>query len=294
MNIIPRRTWLLILVGLALITVLLLAGSVRNLTFSSGHPLPFERMMPDFTTIGTNDEFTRQIMVIMRIIFILGWIILPFYVIYLIISPEARKKFIRDMITILPFLLLLYFLSSNMQKGQELQNLDQRMQGNPVEEVVIPPQPQQTFVPDPTDWQVTVTVIALALAGTGLGVGALYIYLQSLHPKPQPLTRLAEEAQSAINAIEAGGDLRDIIMRCYFEMNKAVNDARNLKRTADMTAHEFEAFLLEKGLPREPIHNLTELFEQVRYSAFQPGKQEERVALNSLSAILSACQRAPR
>lgn len=291
---ISRQTWLLILVGLTLIVVLLLAGSLRNMVFSPGHALPFEQMMPNFSTIGTDDELTRQVMIVMRIIFILGWIVLPFYVIYLIISPEARKRFLRDLVTILPFLLLLYFLSNGLQNNQQAQDLDRRIQGNPVEEVAVTPAPQVEFTADPSDWQVTLTIIGLAVAGTGLGVGALYIYLNSLHPKQQPLTRLAEEAQSAIDAIEAGGDLRDVIMRCYYEMNRAIGDSRNLKRNADMTAHEFESFLLEKGLPHEPIHNLTELFERVRYGAFEPGRQEERLAVSSLSAIVAACQRVAR
>ena len=58
-----------------------------------------------------------------------------------------------------------------------------------------------------------------------------------------------------------------------------------------MTPHEFERILQERGLPRGPVHDLTQLFEQVRYGGYNPGRQEERVAVSSLSAIVTACQR---
>jgi hypothetical protein len=59
-----------------------------------------------------------------------------------------------------------------------------------------------------------------------------------------------------------------------------------------MTPSEFEQALQGKGLPREPVHQLTHLFEEVRYGARQVGEREERQAIDSLSAIVAACTRA--
>jgi hypothetical protein len=74
-------------------------------------------------------------------------------------------------------------------------------------------------------------------------------------------------------------------------MLQAVEEYKNIRRDRDMTPHEFELALERRGLPREPIHQLTELFEQVRYGGQVPGRAEERLAVSSLSAIVSACQR---
>jgi hypothetical protein len=289
-----RRTWLLILVGLALMAVLLLAGSLRNLTFQAGKPLTFEQMLPDMAGIENNDELTQRLIAIMRVLFILGWVLLPFYIIFLIVSPEARKRLLRDIITMLPILLLAYFLLREPPDKERLEPFEMRMESQSLEEGVTRSQEPLVFDANPSEWVVNLTAIALAIAATAFVVGILWVYLRSRQSAPRTLTRVAEEAQAAIDAIEAGGDLRDVIMRCYFEMNRAIGDTRNLKRNADMTAHEFEAYLSEKGLPHEPIHNLTELFERVRYSTFTPGRQEERLAVSSLSAIVSAVRRVSR
>jgi hypothetical protein len=291
---IPRRVWLLSLVGLALLTVLLLAGSLQNLKFLPGHPLPFQQLMPDLEDEDAGNLNTQRFINIMRVFFIVGWVLLPFYVIYLIISPEARKRFLRDLIAMTPLLLILYFLMREPPGGDVMQEFERRMETGPLEEIQITPVPQVQFDANPSEWLVTFTTIILAVAATGLIVGIIYLFLRSRQPKQQPLTRVAFEAQAAIDAIQAGGDLRDVVLRCYFEMNRAIGDSRNIKRNADMTVHEFESYLLDRGLPSEPIHNLTELFEKVRYGAFQPGRTEERLAISSLSAIVSACQRAAR
>jgi hypothetical protein len=58
-----------------------------------------------------------------------------------------------------------------------------------------------------------------------------------------------------------------------------------------MTTHEFEEILQGKGLPDEPIHQLTLLFEDVRYGNLNPGEADETRAISSLGAIVSALRR---
>lgn len=291
---IPKRAGLVILVGIALVTVLLLAGSLHNLTFLPGHALPFRQMQPDLTNEDIGNPNMQRFVGLMRIFFILGWILLPFYVIYLIISPEARKRLLRDLAAMTPILLILYFLLRERPEGEMMREFEERALNEPLEEAVTAPVPVAEFNANPSEWLVTVTTIVLAVAATALIVGVIVMILRARRPKEEAITRVGFEAQAAIDALEAGGDLRDVIMRCYFEMTRAIGESRNLRRGVDMTAHEFETFLAAHGLPRDPVHNLTELFEKVRYGAFQPGRQDERTAINSLSAIVAACQRAAR
>jgi len=44
-------------------------------------------------------------------------------------------------------------------------------------------------------------------------------------------------------------------------------------------------------LPVSPVHQLTQLFETVRYGGVTPGRKEEQVAVTSLRAIINACQK---
>jgi hypothetical protein len=279
------------MVGLALTALLILAGGVNDLTFLPGYRLQFESVQPDLVNEGISDDSMRTIMAILRVLFIVGWVLLPFYIIYLIISPEARKKFLRDMMMIVPIIFILFFVMREPEAQEVLQNMDLSFQSQPLEEIVGTPVAPAEFSANPPDWLVTVASLLLAVLGTGLVVGVIYLYLRSRQPKAKPLNRIAFEAQEALDAIQSGGDLREVIIRCYFEMNKTVNDARSLKRGLDMTPREFELFLHERGLPKEPVHQLTQLFEQVRYGAFVPGRKEERIAVSSLSSIISACQR---
>jgi hypothetical protein len=55
-----------------------------------------------------------------------------------------------------------------------------------------------------------------------------------------------------------------------------------------MTTQEFEKLLQGKGLPDEPIHQLTLLFEEVRYGNIAPGEGDETRAISSLRTVVSA------
>jgi hypothetical protein len=74
-------------------------------------------------------------------------------------------------------------------------------------------------------------------------------------------------------------------------MIHALETYRNIHRDRYMTPHEFEAYLEGRGLPREPVRQLTALFEQVRYGGVRPGRADERTAISSLEAIVAACQK---
>jgi hypothetical protein len=69
-----------------------------------------------------------------------------------------------------------------------------------------------------------------------------------------------------------------------------LSEQRNIQRPSHMTPREFETALAGQGLPRDPVQQLTRLFEDVRYGTRQPGEREERLALDSLAAIVSASQ----
>jgi hypothetical protein len=81
-------------------------------------------------------------------------------------------------------------------------------------------------------------------------------------------------------------------MRCYYEMSRVLRQQRGIRRHQAMTPREFATFLEEAGLPTEAVRRLTELFEQVRYGAKSPGRDEGAQALACLETIVEFCRSA--
>ncbi len=255
--------------------------------------MPVRQVAPELVSAEVPEGWMRTLLAIFRALLIIGWLFLPLFVIYLIINKEARKKFLRDMMMLIPFLLLFYWLSGSQLPERMSEELN--LEGTSAEQLpfaeMTPSAPLPEFTAPP-NWVTTATAIFLGVTLTLIMIGiAVALWRRAQLAKNTPLMRVQREAQNAINAIEAGGDVRGVIIRCYLQMVQAVSEHRNLYRGADMTPHEFEAFLLNNGIPAGPVHNLTQLFEQVRYGAAAPGRQEERTAITSLSAIVSAVQR---
>jgi hypothetical protein len=73
-------------------------------------------------------------------------------------------------------------------------------------------------------------------------------------------------------------------------MNRIAKEHRGLQREDSLTAREFTDYLVRAGLPKEPVQNLTALFEEVRYGHKTYSDEEAQVAVNSLQAIAVACR----
>jgi hypothetical protein len=148
----------------------------------------------------------------------------------------------------------------------------------------------QEFAPSPPPW--SPLLISLLLAGLAAGfAGLLYFYFRGRRETPDTsLDRLGEEVQEAVEALHAGGDVKDIIIRLYQQMAQILEDERGIQRGTAMTPEEFEGSLIRLGFPAEPVHTLTWLFEQVRYGAQWLGEAEQRQAQGSLGAIIAHCR----
>ncbi len=129
------------------------------------------------------------------------------------------------------------------------------------------------------------SLISLLFAALLIGVAWL-IWRRSRARKPAALQQIADEAQSALRDLEAGGDLADTVLRCYREMSRVLSDQRGIARSQDVTPREFERQLAAAGLRDEHIQQLTRLFERVRYGPRQADPQQEREAATCLAAIV--------
>ena len=127
-------------------------------------PLRFEQLNPISSMPTPSDDVADWILTAFRILMILFWVLLPFYIVYLIISKEARKRFIRDLAMMLPILLLLYFLTNSnlgQQAGQDMEGrFGMNQEENAGEQVEPPTLPE--FQPPPA-WVTTLTSITVII-----------------------------------------------------------------------------------------------------------------------------------
>jgi hypothetical protein len=293
-NKITPRTRALIFAGVTLLALVLLSASLNSLEMSSGQPLAAPQMAPPLYDPNITSEGMRWVMAFFRLIMILGWIVLPLYIIMLFISKEERKRFLRNLLFFIPLLIALYFVLNRRPGRNSLKDSGQGMLGNPGFDAAKTQVPLPEYTPPP-NWVTTFATVAIALVIALIVLGIFYaLWRQSRNRRQmkEPLKLVEKEAQVALDAITAGGDLREAVVRCYLQMIEALREYRGINRDQDMTPHEFELILGRRGMPGEPIHQLTRLFEEVRYGTLKPARKDEQVAIASLSAIISACQRA--
>jgi hypothetical protein len=283
-----KRLSILLISGITVAAMLLLSAGLSGLEFLPGQSLPLwgnqTRVIGEFGTLPGGEAM----LLLMRMVFILALLCLPLSIIYLIISPEARKRLLKQLLSLLPFVLM-FILIAPLLRNCSFQPEETGLSGTGQPAAEPLPRELAVFIPDPPPWLILVASLGLALLLTALIAGSVWLIWRRRRPE-SPMQRLAQEAQSALDALQSGGDLKNIVIRCYFEMSRVLNEQRGIRRDQDMTPREFERLLAGKGLPAEPVRQLTRLFEDVRYGTQIPGHLEERQALASLTAIVAACR----
>ena len=284
-----RRLRILIFSTLAVAALLILASGLSQLRLLPGIPFPTSRLEMESIPYGAPPVSSLGLLII-RILYFFLLACLPIVVIYLIVSPQARRMFLRYLLATLVLLVLIYLAPRIIPTA-------------PVESVAVPVEdalgePGDTegsgwnFVPNPSEQVVFIVSIVIAVM---LALFLVFLIWRFTRPKKEPiadLERIAQEAQTTLEEIRAGGDLRNSVIRCYARMTQVLRDERDIQREDAMTPREFEALLIQKRLPEKPVKDLTRVFEAVRYGSRAPLHEEELLALNSLSAIIRAIQRA--
>jgi hypothetical protein len=283
-----KRLWFVLFSLVAIVAIVILAGGVSTLDLEH-----HRRRLP---AVSEEEEFPARPLpavgifsLLFRVLFIVSGALLPFAIIYYLVSPEARKQVLRNLLIMLGFLLPLYLMSRARSEVSEV--IDETPVPPPASREV-PLAPELSFGPTPSRWLVLAANVGVALLLAALLVGLAWAVWRRKRRPSAPLDRLAEEAQQAVDAIEAGADLKDTVTRCYFEMMQVLKEERGLRRQRAMTPREFERRLEEVGIPTTQVRRLTRLFEQVRYGDKHLGQQEERQAVISLTSIVRFCRSA--
>ncbi len=281
-----QRGWVrLFFVGLAVAALFFLAAGISGLHFSPGHPLPSRQEAEELAAGYGPPPRVQFLETLIVVLVALAQLLLPFAIVYFLLSPKARRSIFR-MLGLLLWIIALFLL---IRSRPELFTpfTEPAMEAPPPE---IPAgEAGIEFDLVPPHWLVLATRLGLGLlVAGGLVFTGWFVWRQARRPK-RHLRRLAQEAEKAIHALQTGAELRDVITRCYLEMSRTVREQQGLSRDMAMTTQEFAVYLEKAGLPGPPIRQLTHLFEQVRYGARSLGEPEERAALACLDAIVAAC-----
>ena len=96
---------------------------------------------------------------------------------------------------------------------------------------------------------------------------------------------LARVVRTAIADLEAGGDFRAAVLRCYGSM-VLLFESRGTRAEPAQTAREFEADALTRlGVSRQGVDDLTSLFEEARYSDHPIREGQRDAAIGCLTSI---------
>lgn len=289
-----RKLWVLLLLAGALVALVVLSAGIAGLDMPTGTPFSLAtnggKARFEAPVELSDGQFSTLVRLI-RVGMIVMIALLPFSVIYLLLSPEARRRLLPNLVLFAVLLVLARIISRDLAGSREL-DLAGGLGGMAAEDMAALPPPSQ-FNGEVPPWLTAFTSLILA-AFVVLLVGLLawtFYRRRTTPPATALLDQIAEEAEDALATLHAGGDLRSAIIRAYREMNRVVLDARGVARRQDMTAREFEQQLALVGLPDQPVRDLTRLFEEVRYGAKDLGPWEERRAITCLTAIVEACVR---
>lgn len=268
-----------------MLAILLLAGGLGSMQLQPGYRLSsgdttFETVQTPMGEFGTADLDNINVAIALAV-----WLMAPIFVIVFIISPSFRQSILRLLpfyITMILILLLVRRMAQNLQERIEIP--EQGLQG---EEAMLAPAtempPPPAYINDPPQWLIFTLSLMVLLLFAGL---AWFIWRRfAKTPAPDSMELLSLEVQEAVDALKAGGNLRETITRCYAEMTRILAESRGIKRRQGMTPREFETHLAEVGFSDQHIQQLTRLFEDVRYGPREASAEQQQRAINSLSII---------
>lgn len=269
-------------IALIIIGMILLAASLTGLHFQPGSPVPGAETSQESTNPGYgSDAPVIDFHLVLRFPLVLIFTILLILIIFRLVKTRKNYKQILKLAGGLLAVLCLFLLLNQIEFASPAGSSGDS-QGTDIPPTFIYDMAPIGDPPKEMFWFVTIALI----------IGAVFLIMwllfQALH-QPKKYDLIADEAGAALKAIESGCDLRNVIIRCYMQMLSIAEEEQGIKRLNSMTPREFECIVTAKGIPYPPIHQLTTLFEKVRYGSKPTSPSDERVAIECLSAIQLSC-----
>ena len=269
----------LVLVAGVLAALVLLAGSLSNLQLRPGAPFPGAsdsgplsiqpspgRPAPEFLTLPLLQGMLAVAMVLLAALLVARLVALP------------NPKVILGLALAMLLLLTLGWILSQLAVDGAVSGLpDQTSAGSvPVTGYRVTPLGQ------PPDFLLPLVAVIL-----GLGFVLLALtYAGGRMRRTRGRNLLQGDAERAVADLRQGRAVGGVVIRCYGNMCRSLQEARGIDRDRALTVEEFETQLVVRGFPENPIHQLTQLFEKARYGSEQMSDEDERLAMESLGEIV--------
>ncbi len=270
----------LVYLSLVIIGMLLLAASLPTLHFQPGLPIPGAESAetPGAGSVGSTHssvDFRWVVQLSLALAFAVLMIIL-----IISLVKKVKLKMVISVAAGMLIVLCLFLLMDQIQFSSP-QNSSVPVQG-------IATQPSVTYeiapIGQPPEELFQVVMIILIVGAAALIFWLLFQIIR--RRKKEDL--VASEANAALKAIESGDELRNVIIRSYMQMLSIAEEEQGIERSDSATPREFERLMTARGIPQAPLHQLTGLFEKVRYGSRPTDSQDERSAIECLSAIRSS------
>ena len=282
----------IILLSLTLVAIILLAAALPRLEFLPGQPFPLGSLISPAAGLPAASagpglptsliSWGAVLLALTFILLIIGWLIV------FILRPEARKYLLSRLASYLILLLLItgliYSLRQQIatnQKESPNPALVAPLAPTPPAEALSPP----ALVLNPPAWLVSLVTLTFITLLLGL---AWFFWQRRAGRTIATKELIALEARQTVQAIQAGGNLKDTVLNCYLKMNQILQEQRGIQRQEAMTPREFEQHLAGIGLSDNHIARLTRLFEGVRYGGSSPSNRDEQEAVACSQAIAQA------
>jgi hypothetical protein len=285
-----KKIQVIIIAGIALLAMLLLSSALSQTRLQPGEAINLA--LGGVQGGQYSSLFSGNIILyFFYLIYLVSIAALLILTIYMLLTPERRKKLVKFLLRAVPVVAALLFVSNYVRACSNKTSPPGQPAPGPQPTSMGTSVPAAVFTPETSPWVIIVASVVLALIIASLVVLLILRARRESALQTTPLMRLADQAQAALDSVQVGGDLKNAVLRCYFEMSRILSEQRSLRRDRSMTPHEFEVLLVSKGMPGESVQLLTRLFEEVRYGTKVPGQREEWMAVTSLTAIVEACRR---
>ena len=270
--------------GLAIVTTLLIGMALPRLTLQPGMPLPeVSGGEMEFTSPAQDPpvriSVNRFMLILLTVLLVAGLLVAVYRLI--------RGANWREMLAVGGRILLVVVLASGLLYVFLM--LLPTSQGSVAEPLPMPAPPAEAGPPLGPTPPVLIWLVAAALL-----IGTALLGLALLREKRRPPFGWQLVAEQARLDLLAGANLQEVILRCYRRMSDALQEEQDIVREDHMTSGEFERLLASKGVPPDPVHQLTRLFDAVRYGQWKPQPGDERRAIQCLDDILAYSRSAPK
>jgi hypothetical protein len=278
-----------ILIAGCILAVLLLASSLQEFQLQPGQPFPVLGENPTGLVLTETEAVPaaapKNYPLLFAIIALI-LLLLPLRALISAIAGLTRQQIARAIrlfflvsSVFLVFIWSFYLLITRFVSKTPLQP-----------ELPIPPGILTAPLGLPPGWVLWLTVAAILVP---LVLLIVWLWYRSRHSGTEN-DSILNIVENAARSARLGQDIQEVIQACYLQMRGAVQTELKIERDEYMTPAEFETFLVEKGFPSDAVHELTRLFEMVRYGQKISGTADEQAAMACLNAILEHTRRVGR